>query len=363
MVWFLFPDVDIYGRPCHGGAGRDAAAGPAGDRLARVIAVLVVVGAVYLGYVGWVAFGRGGEDRTRPPTSESVGCVFAGLGVPLLLGCGITALVSPVWRPVALVCAAAGGIGVVASMVAYNVGHWQGADGRPTSPGQPAAEGWTPGLLLGTLATLLVVAGGVVWMLSPPLRLAAIVALAVGAAPLVALLAKAMSPGVERALAAGGRPGAVALASLVLAGACAPVLVLFGSGLAIGDSPAYAWRYGPEVAATIAGQCTTTFYRIGEPRMECEATWPVGGETRSGMVHYRLDVPIPAEPVRAHVRDAGSRLAFTARTPTGTEASDDAALVLGRLPGAPLVVALGVELVAWVVLLRRGRRASRAAVA
>jgi hypothetical protein len=230
---------------------------------------------------------------------------------------------------------------------------------------QTEAEGWTPGLAIGTIATLLGVAGGALWVFKPSLRLAGIVAVAIAVAALVAV-GCATRPAVRGALASGGwsRLGALALVGVITLSAA--MIVPFGAGLVIGSSPDYAWRYGPEVALTVGDRCTFSYNnRINRSgRKECDATWVIGGETRQGKVNYRLrGVPIPNRPIPAHVRDAGSKIAYTATTLTGPQRSDNSSLVLGTLPSAPLVPAVVAALLGSVVLRRWNKRVARSTAA
>jgi hypothetical protein len=230
--------------------------------------------------------------------------------------------------------------------------------------GTQAEPGWTPGLLIGTIATLVGAVGVALWVFKPSLRLAGIVAVVVAVATLAAI-ACATRPAVRGALASGGwsRLGALALSAVTTLSAAASVLL--GAAFFIGQSPDYAWRYGPEVALTVGDDCTFSYNnRINRSgRTECDATWMIGGQTRHGTVTYRLNVPFPNRPIPAHVHDAGSGTAYTATTLTGPERSDDSSLVLGSLPSTPLVPALVGTLLGSVVLRRWNKRVARAAAA
>jgi len=349
------------------------------------VVLAATIAAAYVAYVFWVAFSSNAGTQPRPPTREGIGCVLMGLGVPLLLGGVVAAIGWPSWRTTGLVAAAAGGAGVLLSLVSYATGEQEAAPaaaggrqaGSPPAPeGSQAPAGGPrerladtePGWVVWTLGLLAAIPGGLVlWLGSTGLRLAGIIALTVGAGLLAAGFA-AYTQVVRRA-EPGRDPGwwrrdRVVLALLALVAVSASAAGFFFAAFVIRDSATFTRRYGIQVEAAPDSCLDRLYLKTARVRRTCEASWVIGGETRRGTLIY-TSLPRDSRPLRpAHVLDTGARTAYTA-PPAGTPAPQGAYLALGRIDPLPLLPALLVQVLAWAllrwVLPRRAVRAAAAA--
>jgi hypothetical protein len=221
---------------------------------------------------------------------------------------------------------------------------------RPS--GEPKdSEGHDRVRVAGRLGTVVLVTCGLVLLIffpaSPP---AGVVALVLASGPFTLYL-----PVVIHARKAPPRPRRLTSAGVLLlasAAVCTPVVVMAAVAAGTHASSGYVWHHGTEVEIRRPTGCVTTtrFYRAGSPSSitKCEdATWVVDGESRTGTLFTTVE-DLPGS-VGAVVRAR----ALGDRATTAGEGGDDigpGATSLGRLPAGPMLAALPVGLLAWVLM-------------
>jgi hypothetical protein len=201
---------------------------------------------------------------------------------------------------------------------------------------------------LGTVA--LVTCGLILLLFFPTSAPAGGVALVLASGPFTLYLAAAIharkAPPPPRRLTSAG------VALMALAAVCTPVVAMAAVAAGTHASSGYVWHHGRKAEIRRPTGCVTTirFYRVGSPSSitKCEnATWTIDGQAQTGTLFTTVeDLPDSVGGV-VEGRVLGDRATTAGEGGHGT---GPGAASLGRLPAGPMLAALPVGVLAWVLM-------------